>query len=443
MLTCADQGRSKPLKTDHIAIIGGGVSGLTAAFRLEQLGYESVTLYEQEGRFGGKVYSYEYDGNVYELGAVWAAGQPDILTEMATTFNFSFVPDPSTMIVRYDNGTDMNYNQIPSDILLEMIVKYPSWNKVANTYAYLSEPDGFLNAKDPDLYLNFDEFAIKNDIEVYASYLRPFWIGCGYGYYETTPAMYVLKLALQIASGILNSQGPESQFTPQLFIVPKGFQKLFVDVGESLRDARLNSKVTSLQRTKQGNGTRIEVGVDGVVEVYDHLILTADLQDALNYLDASAEEVELFSQVLSYEMLIQLTKTDTPTAYQNTVFFDEYGTPDTNGHVVAIRSGKSGTDIWWSGQTNQQNKSSEQMDALHREDFAAAGLSPVDTIMQVSWNYFPHIDDKSLAAGFYSRINALQGVRNTFYMGSVFGFETVMGTSAFANMLISREFAGK
>ena len=155
------------------------------------------------------------------------------------------------------------------------------------------------------------------------------------------------------------------------------------------------------------------------------------------------KEVELFSQVQSYEMLIQLTKTDTPTAYQNTVFFDEYGTPDTNGHVVAIRSGKSGTDIWWSGQTNQQNKSSEQMDALHREDFAAAGLSPVDTIMQVSWNYFPHIDDKSLAAGFYSRINALQGVRNTFYMGSVFGFETVMGTSAFANMLISREFAGK
>ena len=87
------------------------MSGLTAAFRLEQLGYENVTLYEQEGRFGGKVYSYEYDGNVYELGAVWAAGQPDILTEMATTFNFSFVPDPSTMIVRYDNGTDMNYNQ--------------------------------------------------------------------------------------------------------------------------------------------------------------------------------------------------------------------------------------------------------------------------------------------------------------------------------------------
>ena len=439
--TCADQGSENPLKTDRIAIIGGGVSGLTAAFRLEQLGYEGVTLYEQDDRFGGKVYSYDYDGHVYEVGAIWAERDHDVLMELATAFNFSFVPDPAVMLVRSDNGTIFNYNQIPADILSEMILKYPSWSKVADKYGYLTEPEGFFYANDPDLFLNFDEFAKQNDIEVYASYLRPFWIGCGYGYYETTPAMYVLKLGLQIAAGILNNQIPESQFSSQLLVAPEGFQTLFIEVGESLSDARLNSKVTSIQRTKQGNATHIEVDVDGVTEVYDYLILTPNLRDALGYLDASEEEVELFTQVQSYDLLVQLTKTTTPAEWPTTVFFNQYGTPNTSGHVVGIRNGIAEDSVWCSGQINQQNASLEQMDVLHREDFAAAGLSPVDTVKQVSWNYFPHVDGKSLAGGFYSKIDALQGIRNTFYMGSVLGFETVMGTADFANMLILKKFS--
>jgi hypothetical protein len=291
--------------------------------------------------------------------------------------------------------------------------------------------------------LNFDDFARQNDIEVYASYFRPFWIGCGYGYYETTPAMYVLKLALQIAGGILGGGTPEPQFNSQLLIAPEGFQTLFVDVGESLKDARLNSKVTSIQRTMEGNATRIQVDVDGVTEVYDYLILTPNLRDALYYLDASKEEVELFTQVQSYDLLVQLTKTSTPTEWPTTVFFNQYGTPNTSGHVVGMRNGIADDNVWWSGQINQQNASLEQMDVLHRKDFVAAGLSPVETVKQVSWNYFPHVDGKSLASGFYPKIDALQGNQNTFYLGSVFGFETVMGTADFANTLILKKFSSK
>eukprot|EP00889_Picochlorum_renovo_P005070 jgi/Picre1/32100/NNA_007448.t1 len=405
-ISTLDQEPSKPLKTDRIAIIGGGVSGLTAAFRLEQLGYEGVTLYEQDDRFGGKVYSYDYNGHVYEVGAIWAERDHDVLMELATAFNFSLVPDPGIMLVR-------------------------------------SEPKGFFYANDSDLFLNFDDFARQNDIEVYASYFRPFWIGCGYGYYETTPAMYVLKLALQMIGGILGGGTPEPQFNSQLLIAPEGFQTLFVDVGESLKDARLNSKVTSIQRTMEGNATRIQVDVDGVTEVYDYLILTPNLRDALDYLDANEQEVELFTQVQSYDLLVQLTKTTTSTEWPTTVFFNQYGTPNTSGHVVGMRNGIADDNVWCSGQINQQNASLEQMDVLHRKDFVAAGLSPVETVKQVSWNYFPHVDGKSLASGFYPKIDALQGNQNTFYLGSVFGFETVMGTADFANTLILKKFSSK
>jgi len=58
-------------KTLKIAIIGAGVSGLTAAHTLKKLGYGNVTVFERESKPGGKVFSYEYNGHFYELGAVY------------------------------------------------------------------------------------------------------------------------------------------------------------------------------------------------------------------------------------------------------------------------------------------------------------------------------------------------------------------------------------
>ena len=44
-----------------IGIIGGGISGLTAAFLLKQKGFD-VTLFEKSGRVGGNIRTVEVDG---------------------------------------------------------------------------------------------------------------------------------------------------------------------------------------------------------------------------------------------------------------------------------------------------------------------------------------------------------------------------------------------
>jgi oxygen-dependent protoporphyrinogen oxidase len=55
--------------TKRVAILGGGITGLSAAFALaEQPGYD-VTVFEQSGRFGGKLKTDIVDGFVIEGGA--------------------------------------------------------------------------------------------------------------------------------------------------------------------------------------------------------------------------------------------------------------------------------------------------------------------------------------------------------------------------------------
>jgi len=53
---------------EKVAVVGGGLAGLTAAYRLQQLGYD-VELYEARNRVGGRVLSAMLDGRIAELGA--------------------------------------------------------------------------------------------------------------------------------------------------------------------------------------------------------------------------------------------------------------------------------------------------------------------------------------------------------------------------------------
>jgi len=47
-------------KNINVAVLGGGLSGLTAAFELRKLGV-NVTLYEARDRFGGRIYTHYFD----------------------------------------------------------------------------------------------------------------------------------------------------------------------------------------------------------------------------------------------------------------------------------------------------------------------------------------------------------------------------------------------
>ncbi|MCH7763571.1 MAG: protoporphyrinogen oxidase [Candidatus Marinimicrobia bacterium] len=64
-----------------IVIIGGGIAGLTAAFRLKEAGIK-VTLLEKNDRLGGVLYSYQKDGYLAELGPNSILETSPLVTEL-------------------------------------------------------------------------------------------------------------------------------------------------------------------------------------------------------------------------------------------------------------------------------------------------------------------------------------------------------------------------
>jgi len=88
----------KGAKMKKIIVVGAGVAGLTAAIRLQKLGYE-VTLYEKEKQPGGKMNQIKKDGFTFDVGPTIVM-MPEIYREI---FEFCGVdPDDYIPMERVD-----------------------------------------------------------------------------------------------------------------------------------------------------------------------------------------------------------------------------------------------------------------------------------------------------------------------------------------------------
>jgi hypothetical protein len=56
------------------------------------------------------------------------------------------------------------------------------------------------------------------------------------------------------------------------------------------------------------------------------------------------------------------------------------------------------------------------------------------------WRYFPHVCSPDMAAGYYSRLEALQGQRATYYCGELLALATVETTVDYSRALVQRYF---
>lgn len=74
--------------TAKIVVIGAGPSGIAAATKLLELGFQKVFIVEAENRVGGRIHTIPFGDNVIDLGAQWCHGEKDnVVFELANKHN--------------------------------------------------------------------------------------------------------------------------------------------------------------------------------------------------------------------------------------------------------------------------------------------------------------------------------------------------------------------
>lgn len=92
----------------RVAVIGAGIAGLTAAYRLHQSGID-VHVYEARNRVGGRILSVEIEGNIVELGGhnILDGGDAENLRALIDEFSLNLTEDAIRLNPYYFNGSKL------------------------------------------------------------------------------------------------------------------------------------------------------------------------------------------------------------------------------------------------------------------------------------------------------------------------------------------------
>ncbi len=428
----------KTSKNMRIAVVGAGASGLTAAHSLKKLGYTSVTVFEKEAKAGGKVLTYDVGGRKAELGAVWISPDYRATLELAHEFNVPTAPYTNVMVLKGEDGREYSFEQF-------LFSKYTPAQVMASLGAYMrlsakykiNQTSGFVGLP-AELNQNFADFAASQGITPLADLLKAFLIGCGYGYYETVPAMYYMKMM-----DWLVKIGPTGLALPALEILPNGFQDLWVQVANSL-DVRLNSEVVQIERKLVGHGPKIKIWIKGQeeAEVFDRVIISAPPKQVMKMMNLTILEHVLFENTDSNRYFVSIAMAQGLKGGQS-VFPYENTRPDRLGHVGVWGNRDPNSPLYMTYQIASRSQTPEQVTGLLAEDMMTYGGGTLLGIpLRKEWvEYFPHAQTGALNLGYYALLEAMQGRLGTYYVGGLMNFETVEHTARYAQDLVNKRFA--
>jgi phytoene dehydrogenase-like protein len=409
----------------RVGIIGGGASGLAAAHALRELGCRRVTLFEREPRAGGKCCTLVHDGRTYELGAALVTPAYRHVRSLMREVGVRATAQTEGLLAATRDGATRR---------LPAALRPGCWPRIAMggarfALALARQPDlfrpGFSGLSD-DLALPFDEWCRARRCEAVEAAVEPWVTGFGYGFLRDLPAAYVLKYATLFG-------------VPLFEILEDGYGGLFDKVAASLEpvEVRTSARVTAVER--RADGVTVHTA-DGPTE-FDALVVACPPDDALAFLDATPAEVDLFERVRwqAYFVLGASVQGALPRA-RYTFLHDNLAPSAVGLPMFAYRRWPGVDAVFFYGFVRE----AEWERAARREVAACVerlGGRLREVIVARRWRYFPHVQPDDFAAGYYRRLEALQGCNRTLYCGELLAFGAVETVVAYARALVRRHFA--
>lgn len=427
----------------RIAIVGAGISGLAAAYYLREKGYNNITIFEAEDRPGGKILSWKQDGDWYELGAVFTIDGYTTVQSLARRYKAKLSKQARTTTYYRDGQPRSPFRVMAHDFgylaVAKSAVRFAS---LIRRHKELERP-GFAGAA-PELYASFKSLFSEEEMAPFASLLGSATSAYGYGNLDTTPALYYLKLLQSgvgfVAKDVLNSTLGLRLGT--MYTFDHGYQSLLESIARDF-DVRLHSKVSSIMRERDGEKDELQITCGGRGrprgqhrETFDNAILSSMPIHTLDYLDVGADEKEIFSEVryVSYHEIL----------FRGHMPFRDGGVlldVQSEGDPACLVRFFPDKDIYQSFHSHSGGLSEDELEARLRKVVGGLGGTITEKIRSRSLLYFPHFQEASLRRlGPYERLEAMQGNRGTYYIGSLFNMEGAELSARYARHLVGRHF---
>jgi protoporphyrinogen oxidase len=408
------------LLSSRLAVIGAGASGLTVAHTLKQRGYESVTVLERSDRVGGKCLTIRHEDRPHDLGAV--ALTPGYETVRGLLNDVGGRAHAQRCRSRYLRLTRSGLRNTPpiSGPLdrAKLAVQLLRFSAILRRNRQVRAP-GFADAV-PDLHRPFGEWARAHGVEKVAAVLEAKVTGYGYGFFDRTPAAYVLKLA---AHG------------GRTLTVETGFSGLWARVAEGLH-VDLETDVKRVERSDSG----VTVETTAGERDFDAIVVTCSLDDAAKFLDASNAEREL-ARPIRYNRYYSIAAVVQGIPRTRCIYLPDHLDRAHIGEPMFAFRRYADQDLVIFYSYGLGPDDADRVVEGVRRTVANLGGDVLEVVAVQPWSYFPHVLEDDLNAGYYRNFEAVQGENRTWYAGEILAFSDVESTSSYARDLVERFFS--
>ncbi|MCJ1471386.1 hypothetical protein MMC13_000025 [Lambiella insularis] len=412
----------KDVITRDICIIGGGSSGTYAALRLGDMG-KSVVVVEKADRLGGPTVTYTDPTTKvsFDIG-VEVFNNDTIVNNYFARFNISLITsnaDPSIgttdAYVDFRTGRGVIGYTPPNP---ETAIA--SYGTQLAKYPYLDAGIHLPDQVPEDLLLPFGDFVTKYSLEAIVYFIWHF--AQGLGNLLEQPTLYVM---MYINSGTLSSVRNGFVTTAQ-----HDNSLLYVKAHEALGDnVLLNSKVLAMDRDS-GTYTKTVVQTPTGKKLIQAKKIIIAIPPKLNNLigfDLDKNERSIFGQFGNssyYTMLLNNTGIHDNTTLINVAPNTQYELPPQPALYGIVPTTAPG--LKWAlycstitGEPNEDVKA-DIVGSLQRmqEVSGFPSTTPNSVVFYAAVPFELTVSAEAIKSGFYAKLYALQGHRNTFYTGA-------------------------
>jgi protoporphyrinogen oxidase len=411
----------------RIAIIGGGISGLVIAHRLQKKGYKNVAVFEKSNILGGKLHTIFYRNKSYEMGALFGMPCQKHLKTLMKEFNIK-ADGPKLSRVNYDiKGNEIM--RIPKELLGDFVSELNRLPDVLVKYKSLEKIN--IHNIEEELMLPFSRWCEINRFNVLKTVYAHYITSYGLGHIEIIPALYVLR--------ILNYDNLMSFMElPEFCTWKDGVFTLIECLSNKIDDVRLTQNVNSIHITE--NKT-ILVQTEFGLDEFDKVIITSSFNH-FKSLFYNNKKMLFFMNNIKYQN------------YTVYAFITEK-VPNKCGFVLEnIPMIRKGHILIWNSRWgvlsdkelvmvyayNNPKNSMETSLNIIKDDLTELGFHNSILYQYKNWHQCPYVDSSILREGFYDKIETIQGKNNVYFAGEIMSTITMDNCIRYSNYLVDSYF---